>query len=86
MSLTIVVALANTIKDMGALSSFTFGDKQRWFWALTMSTVMTDANFSRKLQPYEAQLVAAFLPVHNLTLLSLFTSSQKLVTQSKEVF
>jgi hypothetical protein len=53
-----IIAIADVIPGMGALSSFTFGDKQ----ALTMSTVMTDANFSRKLQPYEAQLVAAFLP------------------------
>jgi hypothetical protein len=43
---------------MGALSIFTFGDKQ----VLTMTTVMTDANFSGKLESYEAQIVAAFLP------------------------
>jgi hypothetical protein len=43
---------------MGALSSFTFGDKQ----AVTMTTVMTDANFSGKLESCEAQIVAAFLP------------------------
>jgi hypothetical protein len=43
---------------MGALSSFTFGDKQ----AVTMTTEMTDANFSGKLNPHEAQIVAAFLP------------------------
>jgi hypothetical protein len=47
-----------THKDKGALSSFTFGDKQ----AVTMTTLMTDANFSGKLMSYEAQIVAAFLP------------------------
>jgi hypothetical protein len=45
-------------QDMGALSSFTFGAKQ----AVTMTTEMTDANFSGKLNPHEAQIVAAFLP------------------------
>ena len=43
---------------MGALSSFTFGDKQ----AVTMTTLMTAANFSGKLKSHEAQIVAAFLP------------------------
>jgi hypothetical protein len=50
--------IADAIKDMGALSSFTFGDKQ----AVTMTTEMTDANYSGKLEPHEAQIVAAFLP------------------------
>ena len=50
--------LAVGIKDNGALSIFTFCDKQ----VLTMTTVMTDANFSGKLESYEAQIVAAFLP------------------------
>ena len=50
--------LAIGIKDNGALSSFTFGDKQ----AVTMTAVMTDANFSGKLKSYEFQIVAAFLP------------------------
>ena len=40
------------------MSSFTFGDKQ----AVTMTTAMTEANFSGKLYSYEAQMVAAFLP------------------------
>jgi hypothetical protein len=53
-----VIALADAIPDMRALSSFTFGDKQ----AVTMTTEMTDANFSGKLNPYEAKIVAAFLP------------------------
>jgi hypothetical protein len=56
--LTGFIVLADVIKDMGALLSFTFGDKQ----AVTMTTVMTDANFSGKLKSFEAQLVAAFLP------------------------
>jgi hypothetical protein len=45
-------------QDMGAMSSFTFGDKE----AVTMTTAMTEANFSEKLYSYEAQMVAAFLP------------------------
>jgi hypothetical protein len=53
-----ILALVNVISDMGALSSFTFGDKQ----AVTMTTLMTAANFSGKLKSYEAQIVAAFLP------------------------
>ena len=40
------------------MSSFTFGDKQ----VVTMTTAMTEANFSGKLHSYEAQIVAAFLP------------------------
>jgi hypothetical protein len=53
-----VIALADAIGDMRALSNFTFGDKQ----AVTMTTEMTNANFSGKLKPHEAQIVAAFLP------------------------
>jgi hypothetical protein len=45
-------------QDMGALSSFTFGDKQ----VITMTTEMTEANFGGGLFGYEAQIVAAFLP------------------------
>jgi hypothetical protein len=52
------IMLVPEIIDNGALSNFTFGDKQ----AVTMTTVMTDANFSGKLESYEAQIVAAFLP------------------------
>ena len=52
------IMLAPEIIDNGTLSSFTFGDKQ----AVTMTTLMTDANFSGKLKSYEAQIVAAFLP------------------------
>jgi hypothetical protein len=50
--------LSNGLKGNKALSNFTFGDKQ----AVSMTTEMTDANFSRKLKPHEAQIVAAFLP------------------------
>jgi hypothetical protein len=53
-----VVTLAGAIKDMRAISTLTFGDKQ----AVTMTTEMTEAKFSRKLCSYEAQIVAAFLP------------------------
>ena len=42
----------------GALATITFGDKQ----AVTMTTTMTEADFSGKLKGYEAQIVAAFLP------------------------
>jgi hypothetical protein len=50
--------LAPAIKDNGALSIFTFGDIQ----AVTMTTLMTKASFSRKLNSCEVQIVAAFLP------------------------
>jgi hypothetical protein len=53
-----VRALANTIKDNGAISTLTFGDKQ----VVTMTTKMTEANFSGKLYSSDAQIVAAFLP------------------------
>jgi hypothetical protein len=43
---------------MGALTKLTFGDKR----VVTMTTEMTEANFSGKLESYEAQIVAAFLP------------------------
>jgi hypothetical protein len=52
------IVLASELPDKGALSNFTFGDKQ----AVTMTTEMTNANFSGKLKPHEAQIVAAFLP------------------------
>jgi hypothetical protein len=41
------------------MSKLTFGDKQQ---VVTMTTDMTEANFSGKLKSYEAQIVAAFLP------------------------
>jgi hypothetical protein len=53
-----IIAIADVIPGMGALSSFTFGDKQ----AVTMTTAMTEANFGGKLCSHEAQMVAAFLP------------------------
>jgi hypothetical protein len=53
-----VIALADVILGMGALAKLTFGDKQ----VVTMTTEMTEANFSGKLMAYEAQIVAAFLP------------------------
>ena len=46
------------LRANGALATITFGDKQ----AVTMTTTMTEANFSGKLRSYEAQIVAAFLP------------------------
>jgi hypothetical protein len=53
-----VIAVANAIKDMRALTQLMFGDKQ----VVTMTTEMTEANFSGKLKSFEAQIVAAFLP------------------------
>jgi hypothetical protein len=53
-----VIAVASAVKDMGALTKLMFGDKQ----VATMTTEMTEANFSGKLKSYEAQIVAAFLP------------------------
>jgi hypothetical protein len=53
-----VIAIATVIPSMEAMSSFTFGDKQ----TVTMTTAMTEANFSGKLFSHEAQMVAAFLP------------------------
>jgi hypothetical protein len=52
-----VKAVTQYISDNGKLSSCTFGDEQ----AMTMTTMMTDANFSGKLKSYEAHIVAAFL-------------------------
>jgi hypothetical protein len=54
-----IIALANAIPDMGAMSKLTFGDEQP---VITLTTEMTEANFSGKLKFYEAQIVAAFLP------------------------
>jgi hypothetical protein len=45
-------------KDKGALTKLTFGDKQ----VVTMTTEMTEADFSGKLESHEALIVAAFLP------------------------
>jgi hypothetical protein len=52
------VMLAPEIAGNGALTKLTFGDKQ----VVTMTTEMTEADFSGKLEFYEAQIVAAFLP------------------------
>jgi hypothetical protein len=52
------VVLASELPDKGALTKLTFGDKQ----VVTMTTEMTEANFSGKLAYNEAQIVAAFLP------------------------
>jgi hypothetical protein len=52
------IMLVPDIIDNKALTKLTFGDKQ----VITMSTEMTEANFSRKLRSYEARIVAAFLP------------------------
>jgi hypothetical protein len=52
------IMLAAEIADNGTLTKLTFGNKQ----VVTMTTEMTEANFSGKLKSYEAQIVAAFLP------------------------
>jgi hypothetical protein len=54
------IMLAPEIAGNGALTKLTFGDKQ----VVTMTTEMTEANFSGKLKTcaFEAQIVAAFLP------------------------
>ena len=52
------IMLVPDIIDNGAMSKLTFGDKQ----AVTMTTDMTEADFSGKLESYEVQIVAAFLP------------------------
>ena len=54
-----VVAIANAIKDNGALETITFGAEQ----AVTMKADMTEADFSGKgLGASGAMIVAAFLP------------------------
>jgi hypothetical protein len=53
-----VIAIADAIPDMGAMMSLTFGEKQ----VVTMTAEMTEANLGGKLEYYEAQIVAAFLP------------------------
>jgi hypothetical protein len=50
--------IPNILSDIRALTKLTFGDKQ----VVTMATEMTEANFSGKLESYEARIVAAFLP------------------------
>ena len=52
------IILASELPDKRALTNLMFGDKQ----VITMTTEMTEANFSGKLKPCEAQIVAAFLP------------------------
>jgi hypothetical protein len=58
-----VIALANAIKDMGAMSKFTFSGDSSWSKPVTMETTMTEADFSDKdLGASGAILLAAFLP------------------------
>jgi hypothetical protein len=52
------IMLAPEIAGNGTLTKLTFGDKQ----VVSITTEMTEANFSGKLTFYEAQIVAAFLP------------------------
>jgi hypothetical protein len=52
------IMLVAEIIDNGAVLKLTFGERQ----VVTMTTVMTEANFGGKLMSYEVQIVAAFLP------------------------
>jgi hypothetical protein len=53
-----VQTFAVGLRDNRALTTLMFGDKQ----VVTMTTEMAEANLRGKLQPQEAQVVAAFLP------------------------
>ncbi len=54
-----IIALADSVKNNGALETITFGDKK----AVNMKTDMTEADFSGKqLGASGAIIVAAFLP------------------------
>jgi hypothetical protein len=57
-AVVVLLLFTDYLQDDGATSTLTFGDKQ----AVTMTIEMTEANFSRKLYSFEAQIVAAFLP------------------------
>jgi hypothetical protein len=52
------IMLVPDIIDNGAMSELTFGDKE----VVTMTIEMTEADFSGKLYPCDAQIMAAFLP------------------------
>jgi hypothetical protein len=54
------LVVAEYLRNNGAMLKLTFGEKQAG--TMTMTTNMTEANFSGKLKSYEAQIVAAFLP------------------------
>jgi hypothetical protein len=57
------IALTNAIKDMGAISQFTFGGDGRGNTPVTMEISMTEADFSAKgLGESGAIMIAAFLP------------------------
>ena len=56
-------AIANAIRDMGALSTFTFSGDWSRSEPVTMETAMTEADFSgKKLGVSGGMMVAAFLP------------------------
>jgi hypothetical protein len=58
-----VVALADVIPGMGALSKFTFSGDDSDSRPVTMETSMTTADFSRKgLYASGAIMLSAFLP------------------------
>jgi hypothetical protein len=58
-----VTALVDAMPGMGALVKLEFGDDGivGGMPGITMTTDMTEANFSGKLKSYEAQIVVAFL-------------------------
>jgi hypothetical protein len=58
-----IIALADVIPDMRAMSKFTFSGDESWSKPVTMETTMTEADFSSKdLGISGGMLVAAFLP------------------------
>jgi hypothetical protein len=58
-----IIALADVIPDMGALSTFTFSGDYSSSQPITMETTMTEADFSGKeLGVSGGMMVAAFLP------------------------
>jgi hypothetical protein len=58
-----VIALADAISDMGAMTKFTFSGDKSWSQCATMETTMAEADFSGKaLGVSGGMMVAAFLP------------------------
>jgi hypothetical protein len=58
-----LIAIANSISDMGGLSKITFSGDHYYSKPVTMETSMTEADFSGKvLEASGATVLAAFLP------------------------
>jgi hypothetical protein len=56
-----VIAIANAIPDMGAISTFTFSGDEEESEPVTMETTMTEADFSGKLLGVSGGMMAAAL-------------------------